>query len=234
MDQAFADAAALGVTVTAAAGDNGSSDGATDGKDARRLPRLQPARARLRRHAAAGRRAPDRHERDRLEQRRRQRRHRRRRQRRVRRCPAWQASPSACRRPAAGAGRGRARRRRPTPTRRPATRCSSTAQDMVIGGTSAVAPLWAALGRPAGPGDRPPARAAQPTLYAGRGLRQRGRLPRHHQRQQRRLLRAAGWDACTGLGSPTAPRCCSVWAALRTVTWERVPTMWRAPTTPAR
>src|SRR5205807_1608907 len=32
MDQAFADAAALGITVCVAAGDNGSSDGQSDGK----------------------------------------------------------------------------------------------------------------------------------------------------------------------------------------------------------
>ena len=42
MDQAFADAVGLGVTVTAAAGDNGSSDGATDGTDHADFPASSP------------------------------------------------------------------------------------------------------------------------------------------------------------------------------------------------
>lgn len=41
-DQAMADAAALGVTVTAAAGDNGSADGATDNKDHADFPASSP------------------------------------------------------------------------------------------------------------------------------------------------------------------------------------------------
>jgi kumamolisin len=42
LDQAFVDAAALGVTVTAAAGDNGSSDGASDGRDHADFPASSP------------------------------------------------------------------------------------------------------------------------------------------------------------------------------------------------
>ena len=49
-------AGGLGVTVTVAAGDNGSTDGVSDGSRARGLPGLGPARARLWRHDAAGRR----------------------------------------------------------------------------------------------------------------------------------------------------------------------------------
>ncbi|MFH5877487.1 protease pro-enzyme activation domain-containing protein [Arthrobacter sp. NA-172] len=41
-DQAMADAAALGVTVTAAAGDNGSADGVTDSKDHADFPASSP------------------------------------------------------------------------------------------------------------------------------------------------------------------------------------------------
>ncbi|HCN23357.1 MAG TPA: peptidase S53, partial [Arthrobacter bacterium] len=41
-DQALADASALGVTVTAAAGDNGSADAATDGKDHADFPASSP------------------------------------------------------------------------------------------------------------------------------------------------------------------------------------------------
>jgi kumamolisin len=42
LDDAFVDAAALGVTVTAAAGDNGSADGATDGKNHADFPASSP------------------------------------------------------------------------------------------------------------------------------------------------------------------------------------------------
>jgi kumamolisin len=42
LDQAFADAASLGITVTAAAGDNGSSDGASDGRDHADFPASSP------------------------------------------------------------------------------------------------------------------------------------------------------------------------------------------------
>ncbi|MCU1423332.1 MAG: peptidase, partial [Microbacteriaceae bacterium] len=42
LDDAFVDAAALGITVTAAAGDNGSSDGASDGRDHADFPASSP------------------------------------------------------------------------------------------------------------------------------------------------------------------------------------------------
>ena len=42
LDQAFVDAATLGITVTVAAGDNGSSDGASDGRDHADFPASSP------------------------------------------------------------------------------------------------------------------------------------------------------------------------------------------------
>jgi kumamolisin len=42
LDQAFVDAASLGITVTAAAGDNGSSDGVNDGRDHADFPASSP------------------------------------------------------------------------------------------------------------------------------------------------------------------------------------------------
>ena len=79
-------------------------------------------------------------------------------------------------------------------------------QSAVVGGTSAVAPLWAALvcrlaqhaGRPLG--------LIQPTLYANAapGVAQ----PGFHDVTQGNngAYRAGpGWDACTGLGSPDGP-----------------------------
>ena len=52
MDAAMADAAALGITVCVASGDNGSGDAINDGQRARGLPGVQPARAGLRRDQA--------------------------------------------------------------------------------------------------------------------------------------------------------------------------------------
>ena len=51
-DQAFQDAAALGVTICAAAGDDGSADGVSDGEAHVDFPAVEPVRARLRRHEA--------------------------------------------------------------------------------------------------------------------------------------------------------------------------------------
>ena len=70
-------------------------------------------------------------------------------------------------------------------------------QNLVIGGTSAVAPLWAALlarlnqvtGKPAG--------YVNPSLYQNpQALRD---ITRGNNGD---FDAAAGWDACTGLGSP--------------------------------
>jgi kumamolisin len=75
--------------------------------------------------------------------------------------------------------------------------------DMVIGGTSAVAPLWAALvcrlaeqlGRPTG--------LLQPVLYAGVAPGQVAPGFRDITSGGNGAYRAApGWDACTGLGVP--------------------------------
>ena len=69
--------------------------------------------------------------------------------------------------------------------------------DTVIGGTSAVAPLWAALiaringikGKPAG--------FLNPQLYASPGA-----MRDVTQGDNGDFDAVAGWDACTGLGSP--------------------------------
>ena len=69
--------------------------------------------------------------------------------------------------------------------------------DAVIGGTSAVAPLWAGLvaringikGKPAG--------FLNPQIYANPGA-----LRDVTQGNNGDFRASAGWDACTGLGSP--------------------------------
>lgn len=202
-DQAFADASALGATVTAAAGDNGSADAATDGKDHADFPASSPhvlacGGTRLEADPATGTITSE---------------------------TVWNDGPNS----ATGGGysdtfpvpawqRGlpaHARRRKPAP--KPAHRrhgrgvpdVSGVAdpqtgykvrvdgKDMVIGGTSAVAPLWAALvalfaqstGRPFG--------QIQPLLYS--------RTAGFHDvttGNNGTYRAAAGWDPCTGLGSP--------------------------------
>ncbi len=69
-----------------------------------------------------------------------------------------------------------------------------------VGGTSAAAPEWAALRRALQPAGRR-GRQVRPRLRQPGALRgQRQRLPRHHQRQQRRLLGRCGLGLHHGLG----------------------------------
>jgi kumamolisin len=203
MDQAFADACALGVTVTAAAGDTGSADGAKDNKDHADFPassphtlacggtRLEadPATGTIRSetvwndgpHSATGGGYSDAFP-----------------------APPWQNGPrahaghhrKAPQGPSKGAGRG-------VPdvsgVADPQTgyKVRVDGKDMVIGGTSAVAPLWAALialfaqaaGRRFG--------QIQPLLYSRKSGFHDVTTGNNGTYQA-----AAGWDPCTGLGSP--------------------------------
>ncbi|MGO4491022.1 protease pro-enzyme activation domain-containing protein [Arthrobacter sp. 2YAF22_2] len=202
-DQALADASALGVTVTAAAGDNGSADGATDGKDHADFPASSPhalacGGTRLDADPATGT---------------------------IRAETVWNDGP----RSATGGGysdtfpgpdwqSGLAfHARHHKPGAKPPTggqgrgvpdvsgvadpqtgyKVRVDGKDMVIGGTSAVAPLWAALiallaqatGRRFG--------QIQPLLYS--------RTSGFHDvttGTNGTYQAATGWDPCTGLGSP--------------------------------
>jgi kumamolisin len=72
--------------------------------------------------------------------------------------------------------------------------------DTVIGGTSAVAPLWAALIARINAINGKPTGFANPLLYASpSGLRD---VTKGNNGD---FEAAAGWDACTGLGSPNGP-----------------------------
>ncbi|GAB2757494.1 S53 family peptidase [Sinomonas soli] len=201
MDQALADAAALGVTVTAAAGDRGSTDGVGDGKDHADFPASSPhalacGGTRLVADAASGTITSE---------------------------TVWNDSPTTS---ATGGGysdvfptppwqnsSAAAQHRKPAPhpakhgrgvpdvsaVADPQTgyRVRVDGTDMVIGGTSAVAPLWAALvarlaqaaGRRFG--------LLQPALYA------QASAFRDITSGTNGTYRAGpGWDPCTGLGSP--------------------------------
>jgi kumamolisin len=202
MDSAFADAAALGVTVTAASGDHGSSDGAGSGVHCD-FPASSP-------HAlgcggttldadpstgtissetvwnggpgggATGGGVSD-----------------------VYDVPSWQANAGVPA-PAGGGGTGRG-----VPDvsadADPSTgyQVYVDGQSLVFGGTSAVAPLWAALvarlaqalGRSLG--------MPQPALYAGVRAGEPAPAFRDITSGDNGAYSAGpGWDACTGLGSP--------------------------------
>jgi kumamolisin len=205
MDSAFQAAAAMGITVCCASGDNGSSDGASDGGDHVDFPAsssfalacggtsLQASRSTIESetvwNGGAGGGAtgggisslfP---------------------------LPAWQKALSAT----DGQGRPVPLTMRGVPDvagdADPATGYNVRVDgaDTVIGGTSAVAPLWAGLvaringinGRPAG--------FLNPQLYANPGA-----LRDVTQGNNGDFRASAGWDACTGLGSPLGDALVSV------------------------
>ncbi len=202
LDAAIADGAALGVTVTAAAGDNGSGDGASDGQPHADFPASSPhalacGGTSLQADVAAGTVTSETVWNDGgqggatgggVSQ--------------TFGLPAWQATAGVPDNPAGSPGRG-------VPdvagNADPATgyQVLIDGQQTVIGGTSAVAPLWAALtarlvqtlGTPLG--------LAQTALYAGV-------LPGQPVAGLRDITSGSngayqagpGWDACTGLGVP--------------------------------
>lgn len=199
MDEAFADAAALGVSVTVAAGDSGSSDGATDGTAHVDFPASSPhvlacGGTSLHTSTTTGTVStevvwstdgatgggvslefP---------------------------LPAWQTEAGVPARAAGGAGRG-------VPDvaadADPATgyQVLVDGQRLVIGGTSAVAPLWAALAARLVQAGGAPLGLLAPLLYPGVAA---GTTPpgfRDITSGGNGAYRAKrGWDPCTGLGVP--------------------------------
>jgi kumamolisin len=196
LDQACADAVALGVTVLAAAGDNGSGDNESDGAAHCDFPASSPhvlgcggTRLTLDASGAISRETvwndgsqggatgggvsavfP---------------------------APSWQANAGV---PSSGRGVPDVAGNADPQT---GYRIYVDGQSAVVGGTSAVAPLWAALvcrlaqraGKPLG--------LLQAKLYAGvaPGAAQPG-LHDVTQGNNGAYQAAAGWDACTGLGTP--------------------------------
>ena len=193
LDAACQSAAALGITVLAAAGDNGSTDGVTDGKQHVDFPASSPhvlacggttlngsgnaiASEVVWNETAANEGAtgggisvlfPQ---------------------------PAWQKTIAATK-----TGRG-------VPdisgNADPATgyQVRVDGESLVIGGTSAVAPLWAGLLAVSNARAKTTAGFLQPTLYAAKNV------CRDITQGNNGAYRAGpGWDACTGLGSPDVP-----------------------------
>ncbi|SAL49793.1 S53 family peptidase [Caballeronia humi] len=196
-DQAFQAAAALGITVCVASGDNGSGDGVNDGADHVDFPASSPyALACGGTSVQAGKGA-------------------------IAKetvwndganggasgggvssffaLPAWQEGLQAAR---AKGGTG-ALQMRGVPdvagNADPATGYDVRVDgsDMVIGGTSAVAPLWAGLVARINAGKNSPAGYLNPKLY-----KTAAGLTDITQGNNGDFVASAGWDACTGLGRP--------------------------------
>jgi kumamolisin len=196
MEQVFTQAATLGVAVTVASGDNGSTDGVTDGAQHADFPASAP-------HALAcggtrlviGSGAPTETVWDELaagggatgggvsD---------------LFPLPAYQVSANVP--PSANPG-GRVGRGVPDVSgdADPQTgyRVRVDGQDTVIGGTSAVAPLWAALVARLNQGLGHDVGDLHAALYASRGV-----LRDVTGGNNGAYVASAGWDACTGLGSP--------------------------------
>ena len=203
LDSAFADAAALGVTVTAAAGDNGSGDRVSDGRSHADFPASSPhalacGGTSLRVDTATGAVSAETVWNDGaqggatgggvsdafgL--------------------PGWQASAGV----PGQAGTGRAGRGVPdvagNADPRTGYRVRVDGQDTVVGGTSAVAPLWAALICRLAPTTGRSFGLMQPLLYAGvsAGTTAAG-FRDITQGNNGAYTAGPGWDACTGLGVP--------------------------------
>ncbi len=169
LDAACQSAAALGITITVAAGDNGSTDGLTDGKNHVDFPRLQPACPRLRWNQNSKAAAPPSPPRSPgtnspanegatgggVSN--------------VFALPSWQANSNVPKPTVAAGGRG-------VPDvsgdADPSTGYTIRVdgKTMVIGGTSAVAPLWAGLIAVAQRAKRQIRRLpSNPAIYAARG-----------------------------------------------------------------
>ena len=202
MEQAFISAAAMGVTVTVAAGDNGSSDGVTDGLQHVDFPASAPhalgcggTRLEIKDgiiasetvwndgagQGAGGGGISD-----------------------VFPVPAYQDSASIP--PSANPG-GRVGRGVPDvcgdadPDTGYTIRVDG--QTIPIGGTSAVAPLWAGLIALLNQGLARPVGFLQPFLYTSAGV---GALHDVVKGSNGAYSAGAGWDPCTGLGSPNGTR----------------------------
>ncbi len=206
LDEAMADAAALGITVCVAAGDNGSGDAQPDGQPHTDFPASSPhalacggtslqgdaATGVIRSetvwndgpgHGATGGGVSDTYP-----------------------LPSWQASAGVPARAGAPAGSAPARG---VPD---VAGCADPQtgyqvlvdrQSMVVGGTSAVAPLWAALVCRMAQSTGKPFGLLQPLLYSGvTAATAAAGFQDITSGSNGAYSAGPGWDPCTGLGSP--------------------------------
>jgi kumamolisin len=210
LDAACQSAAALGITITVAAGDNGSTDGVTDGKNHVDFPassphvlacggtKLQGSGSTITsevvwnelaaNEGATGGGVSN-----------------------VFPLPTWQASSNVPKPTATGGGRG-------VPDvsgdADPLTGYTIRVdgQNMVIGGTSAVAPLWAGLIALANAQNGKSAGFIQPAIYAAKGKAAFHDITSgtNFSGTPVGFTAGPGWDACTGLGSPIGAKLITV------------------------
>jgi kumamolisin len=200
LDAACQSAAALGVTITVASGDNGSSDAVTDGNNHVDFPASSPHVL-----ACGGTNLQGSGSIITAE-------------------TVWNAQPSG------GATGGGISNFFPLPTWQAGSNVPAPAnptggrgvpdvagdadpasgyvvrvdgQTFVIGGTSAVAPLWAGLIAVANQQNGGSAGFIQPAIYGSKG---KAAFRDIDQGDNGSYAAAPGWDACTGLGSPIAPQ----------------------------
>jgi kumamolisin len=210
LDAACQSAAALGITITVAAGDNGSTDGVTDGANHVDFPassphvlacggtRLQGSGSSIssevvwneltNNEGATGGGVSN-----------------------VFPLPTWQSSAKVPKPTASGGGRG-------VPDvsgdADPSTGyvIRVDGSNMVIGGTSAVAPLWAGLIALANAQNGTSAGFIQPAIYAAKGKAAFNDITSgtNYSGSPVGFTAGPGWDACTGLGSPIGTKLISI------------------------
>jgi kumamolisin len=210
LDAACQSAAALGITITVAAGDNGSTDGLTDGQNHVDFPASSPHvlacggtnlqgsgssitsetvwNELTNNEGATGGGVSN-----------------------VFPLPTWQASSNVPAPTVSGGGRG-------VPDvcgdADPSSGYSIRVdgQDMVIGGTSAVAPLWAGLIALANAQNGTSAGFIQPAIYAAKGRAAFNDITSgtNYSGTPVGFKAGPGWDPCTGLGSPIGTKLIAV------------------------
>jgi len=208
LDDACQSAAALGISITVAAGDDGSSDGVTDGKNHVDFPASSPhvlacggtkligsgstiASEVVWNETAAKEGATGGGVSNAFP------------------LPAWQAGSKVPPPTVAGGGRG-------VPDvagdADPATGYSVRVdgKTMVIGGTSAVAPLWAGLIALNNAQNKTTAGFLQPVIYT---VKAKSAFRDITSGNNGAFTAGPGWDACTGLGSPIGTALISLFAA---------------------
>ncbi|WP_260741017.1 S53 family peptidase [Tunturiibacter lichenicola] len=210
LDAACQSAAALGITITVAAGDNGSTDGVTDGANHVDFPASSPHvlacggttleatgssissetawNELANNEGATGGGVSN-----------------------VFPLPTWQANANVPKPTVSGGGRGVPDVSGDAdPTTGYIIRVDG--QNMVIGGTSAVAPLWAGLIALANAQNGTSAGFIQSAIYAAKGAAAFNDITsgNNYSGSPVGFTAGPGWDACTGLGSPIGAKLISI------------------------
>lgn len=218
LDAACQSAAALGISITVASGDNGSSDGVNDGKDHVDFPassphvlacggtNLQGSGSTITDETVWNAQPQDGATGGGVSN--------------VFPLPVWQADSRVPKPTVSAGGRG-------VPDvagdADPATGYSIRVdgQNLVLGGTSAVAPLWAGLIAVANQQNGVSAGFVQPAIYAAKSKSAFRDVTGGNNGS---FQATVGWDACTGLGSPVAPKLISAIKAAASGPTSRVAT----------